>query len=106
MTILRKIAFVATAWLALTAFHSATSLQAQAQLICLVRADAVEQLKKQHGEKVTGRGIVRGGKSMVELLTGKNGSWTVVVTDVKGRSCIVANGNAWHSIAPLEGRPS
>ena len=66
----------------------------------------MEQLKKQHGESITGRGIARGGKSMVELLTGKNGSWTVVVTDVKGRSCIVATGNAWHAITPLKGQPS
>ena len=32
---------------------------------------------------------------MVELFTAQNGTWTIIVTQVDGTSCIVAAGNSW-----------
>ena len=80
--------------------------EATAQQMCLIRDDAIERLSKQHGEAVTGRGLAQGGRAMVELLTNEQGSWTLVITDVKGRSCIIGVGEAWQSIKVPRGLAS
>jgi hypothetical protein len=43
---------------------------------------------------------------MVELFVGKTGTWTVVVTDTQGRSCVVANGDGWTGVPLLAGDPA
>ncbi len=37
---------------------------------------------------------------------GDTGSWTVVVTDTQGRSCLVVNGESWTQVPLLVGDPS
>lgn len=89
---------------------SATALlatpEAAAQQMCLIRDDAIEQLGKKHGEAVTGRGLAQNGRAMVELLTSEQGSWTLVITDVNGRSCIIGAGEAWQSVKAPRGLAS
>ncbi|MGI9434587.1 MAG: hypothetical protein ACR2Q4_07145 [Geminicoccaceae bacterium] len=86
---------------------SATALlatpEAAAQQMCLIRDDAIEQLGKKHGETVTARGLTQKGRAMIELLTSEQGSWTLVITDVNGRSCIIGVGEAWQSIKVPQG---
>ena len=72
--------------------------QATAQQACLVRDDVIKQLDKQYGETVSGRGLTQTGEAMVELFANKEGSWTLVVTDVAGQSCIIAAGDAWQKV--------
>lgn len=72
--------------------------QAAAQQVCLVRDDVIKQLDKQFREAVTGRGLTQTGEAMVELFASKEGSWTLVVTDVAGRSCVLASGDAWQKV--------
>jgi hypothetical protein len=83
---------------------SATAVQAQQ--LCLLRDNAVSQLEGQYGERVVGRGLAAGGKAMVELFVGKTGTWTVVVTDTQGRSCVVASGAGWTGVPLLAGDPA
>lgn len=107
MTKLRKLTFSALTALSISfgAFAAATG-SAQAQELCLIRDDALEQLTKQYGEEISGRGLTGDGRAMVELLTGQNGSWTIVITDVNGRSCVIGSGEAWTAIAPQHGLQS
>lgn len=72
--------------------------QATAQQACLVRDDVIKQLDKQYGEAITARGLTQTGEAMVELFANKEGSWTLVVTDVAGQSCIIATGDAWQKV--------
>ena len=99
---------VVVAGIAVTLLATALSAasDASAQQLCLVRDDAVVQLGKLYGEAVTGRGVAQDGQAMVEILTSEAGSWTLMVTDVNGRSCVVAAGEAWQSIKPLRGAAS
>ena len=107
MTHLRKHLFAATAVLAMAVGTLTTiSGTAQAQELCLIRDDAIEKLGKQYGEQVAGRGLSGDGQAMVELLTGEKGSWTLVITDVNGRSCVIGSGEAWTAIAPQRGLQS
>ena len=77
--------------------------EARAQEACVVRADAVAQLGKNFGEAVEARGLAENGKAMVEVFTSRNGSWTIVATNVNGRSCVVASGEAWTKARPVPG---
>ena len=56
----------------------------------------MDALEGQYGEKVSGRGLAQEGRAMVELFRSETGSWTLIVTDVNGRSCVMASGEAWH----------
>ncbi|WP_292658516.1 hypothetical protein [Mesorhizobium sp.] len=40
----------------------------------------------------------------MEVFVADSGSWTVIVTDVAGRSCIVAAGENWESVEALPGQ--
>lgn len=76
-----------------------------AQQACGLREAAVSQLES-HNERVVGRGLAKEGRAMIELFVGDTGSWTVVVTDTQGRSCLVANGESWTQVPLLVGDPS
>ena len=70
----------------------------------------MKQLQDQHSETVSGRGLSGNGKFMIELLTGPSGTWTLMTSDVNGRACIVASGEAWQPVNDLpwlnQGDPS
>ena len=85
---------------------SMASVPAQAQQLCLLRDVAVSQLTKQHGEEISARGLATDGKFMMELFTGERGSWTLITTDVNGRSCVVASGEAWSPVPVVPGDPA
>ncbi len=103
--------FLRTSLLAITVLWSLGAAamfgnaSARAQDACIDRDDAVEQLSKQYGEKVAARGLTQNGKAMFELLVSKSGSWTVLVSDPAGRSCIVANGEDWQRLPAIIGDP-
>lgn len=98
----RKIALIAAAGvLPLLASPAA----AQAQQVCVMRDAAAERLEKQFGERVQGRGLANAGQAMFELFVGEKGSWTMVVSDPKGRSCVIASGDNWQQLQSLRGEP-
>jgi len=65
------------------------------QLNCGPRDVAVAELAGDLGEQVIGRGLSLNGKAMLEVFKGESGSWTVIVTDTNGISCVLANGRVW-----------
>ncbi len=74
---------------------SAAIRPAAAQEACILHDVALQQLSKAYSEQVAGRGLTADGQKMIELLTSEGGSWTLVVTDVRGRSCMLASGDVW-----------
>jgi len=76
---------------------------AHAQQICAPRGSAVMELEKQFEEKVFGRGLAANGQRLLELFVSKTGSWTVLVSDPKGRSCVMASGDNWQGLKQLAG---
>ena len=67
----------------------------QNQLVCGPRDSAVAELVGEFDERVIGRGLTQNGQAMIELFRSEAGSWTVIVTDANGVSCVVANGQVW-----------
>ena len=83
-----------------------TSQPADAQQRCLLHEAAAKQLAERHQETVVGRGLASNGKAMFELFANAEGGWTLVVTNVEGRSCVIGNGVGWTDVAAPKGEPA
>lgn len=79
---------------------AATAPPAFAQTACGPREHIVGRLHQQFAENLTGGGL-QTAQSLLELWTSaKTGTWTLIVTQTNGISCIVASGTNWHQEAP------
>lgn len=73
-------------------------LPAQAQMVrCAPRADLVDVLARSYQERQSGVGLVNA-KTVFELFVAPSGSWTAIVSDTRGVSCVVGTGAEWHEI--------
>ncbi|MBX4907989.1 MULTISPECIES: hypothetical protein [Rhizobium] len=79
--------------------HSAAS---QTMLSCAGRSDVVSFLDQNFGEKLTAVGLVNQ-NAVLEVYAAKSGTWTLVVTDIHGISCILLSGDGWDSMPALPG---
>ena len=73
----------------------------QAQQACVPRDRAVFQLENQFEEQVAGRGLTEYGNRVLELFVSESGTWTLLASDVQGRSCVMASGEGWHLVRQL-----
>lgn len=65
---------------------------------CNERKSVIEPLKDAHAEEPIG--IVMGlNGSVIELLRGTSGSWTILMTPSAGVTCIIAAGESWEAVA-------
>ena len=78
---------------------TASSTPASAESICGERSRFLDQLQQQYGENPTAIGLVSNG-SLLEVLTSTKGSWTILVTQPSGVTCLVASGDAWEALPP------
>ena len=79
--------------------HSAAS---QTMLSCAGRSEVVNFLDKNFAEKLTAVGLVNE-NAVLEVYAAESGTWTLVVTDVHGTSCILLSGNSWETMPTLPG---
>ncbi len=100
-----KASLLAAAFVLVTVL-SPLARPATAQEVCILRDAAFQHLDQQYGEHPVGRGLAQAGKTMVELLTSDSGSWTSVITNVNGQTCVLASGDAWTKTEALLGEPS
>jgi hypothetical protein len=88
-------------WIRIAAIGTAlalSTLSAQAQFICGGHSDLVAGLAQAFQQKQIGYGVVSEA-AIVEIYVAANGTWSMLVTDVKGRSCIFATGDGWENTA-------
>ena len=91
--------------LAVTAFVLLWGAAAGAQQnTCLPREQAITQLAGEFDERVASLGLIDGGKEIIEVFVSQAGTWTVLVTDTGGISCIVASGESWIPVPTLVGK--
>ena len=79
---------------------------ATAQPVCIPHEKAALKLQEQYDEQVVGRGLTPKGDAMFELFVSESGSWTVLVSQPSGQSCVVATGDSWQRIPLLVGDPA
>ena len=73
-----------------------STLSAQAQFICGGHSDLVAGLAQAFQQKQIGYGVV-GQAAIVEIYVSASGTWTLLITDVNGQSCILAIGEGWEN---------
>ncbi|CCV04747.1 conserved exported hypothetical protein [Mesorhizobium metallidurans STM 2683] len=83
---------------ALAAGTNAAGAQNQ---FCVEHGQLVAQLSEKYQERQFAFGLI-GQVAIMEVFVAETGSWTIAVTDVAGRSCIIAAGDNWESlVAPV-----
>lgn len=70
-----------------------------APIVCGERSEVIKTLAKAYKENPTAMGLAAGG-GMLEVFSSPAGSWTILVTQPTGTSCIVAAGEEWEAMAP------
>ena len=74
--------------------------QASARNVCMKHADMTSLLNK-HKEAQTSIGLASNG-SLIEVFTSADGgTWSIVMTDARGNSCVVAIGKDWDHRAQM-----
>lgn len=69
---------------------------------CSPHGEMIAKLGEKFQEKRFALGTI-GEMAVMELFVGDKGTWTVLVTDVSGKSCILAAGDNWESTVILSG---
>jgi hypothetical protein len=67
---------------------------ASAQDICAKREEIVQRLWDRWQEVLTANGLADANR-LIEVFVSENGSWTIVITDASGRSCVASAGQGW-----------
>ena len=93
---MRPLFLAATVW-------AAFSFSAHAQQQCSTRERALDFLAERYGESPVAAGVTSTGK-LIELLRSGPGAaadtWTIVITDPKGLTCLLSAGEGWRELAP------
>ena len=77
---------------------------ARAEPVCAEHQKIVDQLTNRYGETRQSLGLATNG-SVVEVFASDAGTWTILVTDADGRTCLAAAGEAWQEMAAvIEGK--
>ena len=85
--------------LALVPVLTLGSFEAAAQTACSPRTEVVGHLAKKYGEAPVAIGVTNKG-GLVEVLTSGDGNtWTIIVSQPNGTSCMVAAGEGWRTKA-------
>ncbi|HXK54632.1 MAG TPA: hypothetical protein PK405_08105 [Hyphomicrobiales bacterium] len=87
---------LAAAAIAFAAAPAFTPKAAEAA-VCLERKALISYLSERFSEKPRALGLVESANVMEVYVSGK-GTWTIVVSDPRGLSCIVAAGDTWEDI--------
>ena len=69
----------------------------QTQQLCGERAKLMPHLEQKFSERPIAMGLTAKG-AVLEVLTSPSGSWTFLVTEPSGRTCLVASGESWESL--------
>ncbi|HXV28747.1 MAG TPA: hypothetical protein VD840_00290 [Sinorhizobium sp.] len=95
---LARVALVAVAM-------AAYPIPADSQLVtkCADRTRVIEFLAQQYSEKAAAVGLINP-QTVMEVYAADNGSWTLIVTDVSGRSCVILAGTSWEGMARVGNR--
>ena len=95
-----------SAALILGALFAASAALAQQQQMCAPRKLLLEKFLQEFGEAPVAGGL-DGAQNLIEILTSPNGTWTAVISNAQGRTCVVGSGSDWRTYdPPIAGRDS
>lgn len=73
---------------------------AAAQSVCGTHGTVSENLKKGYAEAPVSMGVTTNG-AVIEVFASEKGTWTLVLTQPNGLSCLIAAGLDWESLPTL-----
>ena len=85
---------------------SGVAAQAEEPNLCLPHEAAIAELDKGYQEQSVGLGLGNTGEAVYELFVAQSGTWTILITQPDGISCIAAHGNNWSASPLLVGDPA
>ncbi len=88
----KSLFLIAAALIAWSAMPSVS----QAQTVCGLRSEMVSKLQNAYAEKPVSLGLASNG-SMIEVFASEKGTFSIVITQPGGASCLVAAGDNWAS---------
>ncbi len=71
---------------------------AHSQSMCGEREAILKALKKNAKEELKHIGFINTGKVLEVVVSPNQETWTILISDVNGRSCVVSIGEAWTDI--------
>ena len=71
-----------------------------AQTNCAARDMVVQKLESGYGEAFAGGGLQNGTRVFEVWFSEDKGTWTILMTQADGMSCIMASGTNWHGAMP------
>ena len=71
---------------------------ATAQTVCGAREQIVSELEGTYGETRRSIGLQQGHGIVEVYASAETGSWTILVTNTRGRSCLIASGEAFEAL--------
>ncbi len=74
---------------------------ALAQPVCGSHQNISESLKKSYTEAPVSMGLTVGG-GVIEVFASDEGTWTLVITQPNGMSCLIAAGQDWENLPKPE----
>ncbi|HDZ38407.1 MAG TPA: hypothetical protein ENH62_09005 [Marinobacter sp.] len=77
---------------------------AQAQAACDARAKIITRLAENYQEQPRGRGVTAR-SLLMELFISPEGTWTLLVSQPNGISCLIAAGDGWLEIPYIPDGP-
>ena len=89
----------------LTAFLAVFSWPAEAQEQCAARDRMVAHYERNWGEKPQGMGLLGNGALLEVLVNQITKTFTVLVTSVSMRSCVVSTGKYWEGVFDHDDAP-
>ena len=88
---------------------TATNAEAQTSRVCGLHAKVIERLHTGYGETRQMIGLGSNGAILEVFASEESGSWTILVTNPQGVSCLIAAGQAFENVRGqiiLEGDPT
>jgi hypothetical protein len=79
--------------------------EAEPRRACADRTTVVQRLETRFGEVRQAMGLNRGNSVIEVYASAETGSWTILVTDPNGVSCLIASGELWESETGPLARP-
>lgn len=76
------------------------------QAVCGTREEVTTKLEAAFGELQKGAGVVSERRVLELWQSSSTGSWTVLMTQTDGQTCIIAAGNHWRDGDPEIGDPT
>ncbi|WP_350335583.1 hypothetical protein [Coralliovum pocilloporae] len=71
--------------------------QAQRGMPCAARADMIGLLKDRYKEAPRAVGLISS-RGVMEVYVSQEGTWSILMTSAKGKTCIIAAGKNWEEL--------